>query len=196
MNKKLGMAVLGAAFILPFTAQAEGAYVGFNGGRAQQKLNIYEDGSSGKDSATAYKFYGGYEFNQYFGVQGGYVDMGKARGSYEDDGVKGTLQSKIKSLYVAVIGSLPVNQQFSLFGKLGVSRNRVKLMDNWVEDGVAWRAWGSETRTKPLIGVGAEYKFTKNWAMVAEYEDFGKVLKGEGANLKARMYSVGLHYHF
>lgn len=196
MNKKLGMAVLGAVFLLPLTAQAEGAYVGFNAGRAQQKLSIDEDGSSGKDSATGYKLYGGYEFNQYFGVQGGYVDMGKGKGSYDDGVVNGTLNSKIKSLYIAAIGSLPVNQQFSLFGKLGVSRNRVKFADNWVEAGVAGFYSDSKTRTTPLIGVGAEYRFTKHLAAVAEYEDFGKVRKEEGGHLKARMFSVGLHYHF
>lgn len=196
MKKKLGMAVLAGTFCLPLTVQADNGYIGFNAGRAEQKLNAYEDDFSLKDNAIGYKLYGGYEFNQYFGVQGGYVDMGKAKGSYDDGVVNGTLNSKIKSLYIAAIASLPVNQQFSLFGKLGVSRNRVKLTDNWVEAGVADSDSVSRTRTTPLIGVGAEYKFTKHLAAVAEYEDFGKVLKEEGGHLKARMFSVGLHYHF
>jgi OOP family OmpA-OmpF porin len=195
MKKKLGVAVIGASLLLPFMAHAEGGYVGVNAGRAEQKLNAYEDGSL-KDNAVGYKLYGGYHLNQYFGIQGGYVDMGKAKASYNFSGVNGEVSSKVSSLYIAAVASAPLNDQFSIFGKLGISRNRVKLVDNWVESGMSGRESESETRTTPLIGVGAEYKFTKNLAAVAEYEDFGKVAKGDGANLKARMFSVGLHYHF
>lgn len=195
MNKKLGLALLAAVLCIPFTAQADNGYIGFNAGRAGQKLNADEEGSL-KANSTGYKLYGGYEFNQYFGVQGGYIDMGKAKEAYAFDDVTGNGSSKVKSLYIAATASLPVNDQFSIFGKLGVSRNRVRLSDNWLQSGIAHYESVSVTRTKRLVGIGAAYKFTKNLTAVAEYEDFGRLVKGEGADLKARMLSIGVRYHF
>jgi OOP family OmpA-OmpF porin len=47
-----------------------------------------------------------------------------------------------------------------------------------------------------MFGVGAEFNFTKNVSMVAEYENFGKVIDENEANTKAQMVSVGLRYKF
>ncbi len=202
MNKKLGMAVLGAVFFLPLAAQAEGAYVGFNAGRTQQKLKIDQDIDNDhfslKGSATGYKLYGGYEFNQYFGVQGGYIDMGKAKNpyTYNVNFFQGNMSSKVQSLYIAATASFPLNNQFSLFGKLGIASNQVKITDSWNGAGGSGSVSESQTRTAPLIGIGAAYKFNKNMAVVVEYEDFGKVGKWEDTQLKANMFSVGLRYHF
>lgn len=191
MNKKLGMAVLGAVFFLPFTAQAEGAYVGFNAGRANQKITFYDDGSY-KDSATGYKLYGGYEFNQYFGVEGGYANMGKAKFPFVSDTGTGVSDVKTNAFYVAATGTIPINEQFSVFGKLGFSRNSTKIRD--VETVVKYEY--KQTRTTPLIGIGATYKFSNMLAAVVEYEDYGKVVKDVGGSMKTNLFSVGLRYKF
>ncbi|WP_158610216.1 outer membrane beta-barrel protein [Herminiimonas sp. KBW02] len=196
--KQLGVAVIGAALMAPLLAQAEGAYVGFNAGRANQKLNVSSDDGRDvlKENSTGYKLYGGYEFNRYFGVQGGYIDLGKGNVTYVDDDVQGNLRSKVRSFYIAATASLPINDQFAVFAKLGVSRNRVKVVDTYTDAGVAGHISESETRTTPLIGIGAAYNFSRDLAAVVEYEDFGKVAKDDGINLKANLFSVGLRYKF
>ncbi|ABR90721.1 Uncharacterized conserved protein [Janthinobacterium sp. Marseille] len=198
MIKQIGVMVISAALVMPVLAQAEGAYIGFNAGRANQKISVSGDEGSGsvKDNSTGYKLYGGYEFNQYFGVQGGYVNLGKGKIAYADDDVQGNFSSKVRSLYIAATATLPVNNQFAVFAKLGVSRNRVKIADVYTEAGVAGYVSESDTRTTPLIGIGAAYNFSKKLAAVLEYENFGKVAKDDGVNLKANLFSVGLRYKF
>lgn len=198
MMKRLGVMVMGAALMTPLLVHAEGAYMGFNAGRTNQKVSVSGDEGSGsvKDNATGYKLYGGYEFNQYFGVQGAYVDLGKGKIAYADADVQGNFSSKVRSLYIAATASLPINDQFAVFAKLGVSRNRVKIEDAYTDAGVAGYISESETRTTSLIGIGAAYNFSKKLAAVLEYEDFGKVVKDDGVNLKANLFSVGLRYKF
>lgn len=189
MKKQLLVVLIGTALAAPMAAYAEGAYVGVNVGRSEQKLSIDTQGSA-KDNATAYKLYGGYDVTKNFGVEAGYIDFGKAS---VVDSVGDTLSSKLTSFYVAATGTLPLSEQFSLFAKLGVSFNRTKA--DVQLSGVTSRL-GSENRTTPLLGIGAAYNFSKNLALVAEYENFGKVIKEEGYNLKADLFSVGLRYKF
>ncbi|MFJ7567609.1 outer membrane protein [Herminiimonas sp. NPDC097707] len=191
MKKQLLLALLGTALTVPLAAYAEGAYVGVNVGRAEQKVSIAE--GSLKDHTTGYKLYGGYGFNQNFGVEGGYVDFGKGSASVTNAGVTSTISAKPRSFYLAATGTLPLNEQFSLFAKLGVSFNRTKIH---FEDTTGDSENSSKNRTTALIGIGAAYNFTKNLALVAEYEDFGKVLKEDGVDLKANLLSIGLRYKF
>lgn len=193
MIKQLGVVVIGAALMTPFMAQAEGAYVGFNAGRSNQKVNLYNEGTY-KDSATAYKLYGGYEFNRYFGVEGGYVNMGKTKFPFISSiGTPGISDVKTNAFYVAATGIVPINEQFSVFGKLGMSRNSTKIRD--VVASVVTSDY-KQTRTTPLIGIGAAYQFSKNLAAVVEYENYGKVVKDVGGNVKTNLFSVGLRYKF
>jgi OOP family OmpA-OmpF porin len=73
----------------------------------------------GKD--TGFKIFGGYEFNQYFGVEIAYVDLGKASysGRYGAATVTGG-KVDLWGLNFSAVGILPLNPSFSLFGKLGV----------------------------------------------------------------------------
>jgi OOP family OmpA-OmpF porin len=191
MKKQLLVTLLGAALALPLAAQAEGAYIGANVGRTQQKLSVEDEGSL-KDNSTGFKLYGGYDVTKNFGAEVGYVHFGKGEASASDGVDSASISAKPKSLYLAAKGTLPLNEQFSLFAKVGVARNSTKVAASI--NGVG----GSETmkRTSGVFGVGAAYNFTKNVALVAEYENFGKVVDEDGASLKADLISVGVRYSF
>jgi len=79
-----------------------------------------------------------------------------------------------------------------LFAKVGAAFNRTKL--EAVENGVS--SSEKKNRTTALLGIGAAYNVTKEVAIVAEYEDFGKIAKVDGAHLKANLLSIGLRYKF
>jgi OOP family OmpA-OmpF porin len=176
MKKQLLIALIGTALAAPFAAQAQsqiqGAYVGVNVGRAEGKLSDTDI----KDKDTAYKLYGGMMFDKNFGGEIGFVDLGK----FSD--VDGS--AKPKAIYAAATGTFPLNEQFSLSAKAGVSANRVKVSGE-----------SSKSRASLLLGVGAAYNFAPNLAAVLEYEHFGKVYK-ESFDIKADMVSVGLRYKF
>lgn len=187
--KKTLIALLGTALALPLAAQAEGGYFGVNVGRAENKLSF--EGESEKDRGSGYKLYGGYDFTKNFGVEAGYVRLAKWSGSDADLGASASY--KPSAVYVAATGTLPLSDQFSLLGKVGVTRNRAKLSASIVGIGS-----GSETynNTTAMFGVGAAYNFTNNFSAVAEYENFGKVLDEEGVTIKGNMISLGLRYKF
>jgi OOP family OmpA-OmpF porin len=191
MKKQLLGTLLGAALALPLMAQAEGTYIGANVGRTQQKLSD-EDVGSVKDNTTGLKLYGGYEITKNFGAEVGYVHFGKGEASANDGVNSASISAKPKAFYLAATGTLPLNDQFSLFAKAGVARNSTKVT------GTLNGASESETlkRTGAMFGLGAAYNVTKNVAIVAEYENFGKVVNEDGANLKADLVSVGVRYKF
>ncbi|MFC7288913.1 outer membrane beta-barrel protein [Herminiimonas glaciei] len=191
MKKQLLVVLLGTALAAPMAAYAEGAYVGVNVGRSDQKLSVDGIGSI-SDSGTGYKVYGGYGFNKNFGLEAGYNKLGTGKASYVDGANSGSISSKPSAFYLAVTGTLPVNEQFSLFAKVGASFNRTKVYAE--ENGVSESA--KENHTSTLLGLGASYNFTKNVSVVAEYEDFGKIVKVDGLHLKANLLSIGVRYKF
>lgn len=187
MKKQLFAVVVGAALAFPLFAQAEGAYIGANVGRSEMKLSIDQEGSS-KKSDTGYKAYAGYNFTQNFGAEAGYVDLGKVDRTI--DGTK--LEAKNHAFYVAATGTLPLNEQFSLFAKAGVAQNRAKITISELN----FRESNSKNKTSAIFGIGAAYNINKNLSAVAEYENFGKVASEGGDKLKADLLSIGLRYKF
>ncbi|MCM2567223.1 MULTISPECIES: outer membrane beta-barrel protein [Janthinobacterium] len=184
MKKQLFAAVVGAALAFPLFAQAEGFYAGANVGRSELKLS--GDTPSVKKSNTGYKAYAGYDLTQNFGAEAGYVDFGKLTTTFDGD----KLDVKSHAFYVAATGTLPLNEQFSLFAKAGVSQNRTKVSV------VGENVNDSTNKTSAIFGIGAAYHFDKKLSLVAEYENFGKVANGDGAKLKADLLSIGLRYKF
>src|SRR5262245_18727725 len=99
-------------------------YVGASAGRSDIDEEIAFPGLiaagtvDGKN--TGYKIFGGYEFNQYFGVEVALMDLGKAKysGSFLGTPVAGG-KVEVVGLNTSAVGIIPVSQNFSLFGKLG-----------------------------------------------------------------------------
>jgi len=186
MKKNVLFALI-AALAAPLAAHAEGNYyVGGNVGRAEQKVDL--DGLSFKEHKTAYKVYGGYNYTQNFGAEIGFADLREA----EKSGNGARISSKPESLYVAAVGTLPLNDQFALIGKAGVAYTHVKVSASVA----GFSDSGSDNRTSPYVSVGAAYLLNKNVSFVAEYEYFGKIAKDGDANIKANLVSVGVRYAF
>ncbi len=179
MKTKLIVALI-AASAASF-AQAQ-AYIGANVGRAELKADI-SGLPSAKDSATAAKLYGGYQFNPTFGVEGGYNYLGKGE---LNNGP--SISGKPESIYVAGTATVPVNQEFAVFAKVGAARSRTKLNVNGNNF--------NEYHNTALIGIGASYALTKDIVGVVEYENFGKIVKDDGGILKANLISFGVRYKF
>jgi OOP family OmpA-OmpF porin len=186
MKQQFIAALIGAAIAFPVAAQAEGYFVGGNVGRSEQKL----DGGniSLKDNGTGFKLNGGYQFNANYGVEVAYVNLGKA----EVNGNGASVKSEPQTFFVAATGTLPLNNEFSLFGKVGIAQNHVKITAR----APGFSASESDNRTTAVFGIGAAYQLNKNVSFVAEYENFGKIAKDQPASLKADLLSVGVRYSF
>ncbi|MEA3196672.1 MAG: OmpA-OmpF porin, family, partial [Gammaproteobacteria bacterium] len=83
------LAVLGVTSSPTAFADDAGWYAGFNGGQSRAKIadgriadGLLGDGFtttsiSNEDHHLGFKLFGGYEFNRYFALEGGYFDLGR-----------------------------------------------------------------------------------------------------------------------
>ena len=164
-------------------AQAQQSYVGVNAGRAELKTEAGPFGN--KETDTGYKVYGGYQYNSTFGIEAGHVWLGEV-----DTPLSGVINnSRARALYAAATATFPVAPQFALFGKLGVSHNRIKSGIN--------NTGGGQTRSdnRAFAGIGASYAFTPAISGVVEYEHFGK-LTDDAFRVKANFLSAGIRATF
>lgn len=189
MKKMLFATILGAALVVPFSAQAAGGYVGGSFGQSTYDLDDAGLIATSRDEKdNAWKLYGGFEFNQNWGVEVGYANLGELRNVYNVSGTSVSLTGKAHSVYVAGTGTLPLNDQFSVFGKLGLAANHTSATGRAGNFALS----DSGNKIGALIGVGAAYNVTKNVAVTLEYENFGKVAD----DAKAQMWSLGARYKF
>lgn len=124
---------------------------------------------------TGYKLQLGYQYNPNFAVEAGYVDLGKEKYSATYTGGSASATAKAAGWNIAAVGIVPLNDQFSLFGKLGLIDAKVETSGTVSLGAASASANASATKWKPNYGIGATYNFTKTVGMRAEYERFQKL---------------------
>jgi OOP family OmpA-OmpF porin len=182
-------------------ALAQGFYIGAGGGSTDFDSDIaaglITSGTVDK-SSSGYKLFVGYEFNQYFGVEGAYVDLGKASysGTYFGAPVTGGTV-EVWGLNLSAVGTYPLNSTFAVFGKVGLFAWEAKSKDT--TGGIAF----SDTVSGGdfSFGAGLSVRFTKNLRASVEWERFGLTGYdygyGDGFDLgNADLLSVSVSYKF
>ena len=179
MQKNLWFILLSAALAIPVAANAEGSYVKLAAGQSEYKIG------SASENKTATSIAYGFSVDKNFGVEVGYVNFGKMDGATQDTYVS----IKNQSFYLAGVGTLALTDAFSIYGKLGATSNRFEAgIDSPSLSGTV-----RETKTRPLLGVGLAYNFTKDIAATLEYQQFGKALL---ENVKLSTLTLGVKYGF
>lgn len=163
-----------------------GFYGGLGVGRASTDTDSTGIAGATDKQSTAWKMFGGYQINQYVAVEGGYVGLGKASVNGTRGGLPafGSLDSN--AWQAAVVGSLPLNQQFALTGKLGIARTSTDITSNI--NGTPFAA--TDKNTAATYGLGARYDLTKTVALRGEWERFRIDSTGLGSKSDADMFSV------
>lgn len=182
MMKKM---ILAVAVTLAATGAAQaqskavpGAYAGL-GVSSVDKL--MRDGRSAE-----LKVFGGYEFDQNFGVEAGITGRGRESLTAQSNGQAVEFNAKGYNSYVAGKYTHPITEQFSAFGKLGMSYNVVKHSDS---RGLRHK----EEDTGLYAGLGVQYKVNEKVALTAEYERAGK--RG-GTSDHNDAWTLGVKYGF
>ena len=196
MKTKAVIAILGlagAALALPAVAQVNwsSAYIG--GGLGQSKAKDACSGFSGPgltcdDSDTAFKIFGGYQFNRYIAAELGYTDLGKAKLS----GPGGTDEFKGTAWELSAVGSWPVMDQLAIFGRLGAYYGEGKL---------SGPDHGNKKTTNVTFGAGVQYDFTRNFGVRGEWQRYSKLkfrndLTGVEADSDVDVFGVSVLYRF
>lgn len=156
MRSQTRVSALPAALVLCALAggacAADGFYVGGGAGQAFVDTGQYDD------EDVAQSLFGGYQFNRHLAVEGGNIDLGEigpkaASAALEAD-----------TLPLTVVGSVPVNAAFSLYGKAGLHR--------WDANAALALTNGEDSGTDPTYGFGAQYRFGERFALRAELSRF------------------------
>lgn len=126
MHKRMalnGLALLGLLTSTTVLADIQpGFYVGAGVGSATLELDEDPELPGFKFDAddTAFKVFGGYNFNQYFAVEATYFNGGKPEETIiRGPGGKASIDVNLSGLIPWAVGRLPIGDAFSVHGKLG-----------------------------------------------------------------------------
>ncbi|MBD1389628.1 outer membrane beta-barrel protein [Neiella sp. HB171785] len=129
------------------------------------------------DEDIGWKIVGGWALNSNLAFEAAWVDFGEVDGAI--DGSK--ISAEIDGWSVAAKGTLPLNDQFALFGKFG--------MIMWDVEGGGAASGIDDDGNDPLYGLGAEYTFTDQLSIVGEWEWYD-------IDEDVDLFSVGVLYKF
>ena len=181
---------------------SEGFYVGANIGQASydatlSDFNVLDDGSifsaSLDDSDTSFSLRLGYQLTPNIAFEGGFIDLGELTVNansdwsgflYEPGPVTFTITAE--GLFFDVKGLLPLNEQFSLYGKLGLLKwdGTGTLSDS--TRGISVDDDGNDT----FYGIGASFNATSKIALNLDYSFYN--LDGDDVDVL----SVGIQFGF
>ena len=145
----------------------------------QEERGLYLGGGLGlnDDTESVWRLFGGYRAHRNLAVELGYIDLGKMTlGGRPADG---------EAWELVGLGIAPLNEQFSVYGKLGGYRGEAR------GGGII------ETRNDLTFGFGAQYDVNRNLGVRLEwqrYTDFGG--GGFGAVEDQDVVSVNAIYTF
>ncbi len=206
--KLMAIAVLAAITSPLAMADVSDWYFGINAGQSRAKIDdarIISGLLAGRfattsirddDRDTGYKIFGGYQINRNFAFEAGYFDMGKF-GYIANTVPLGSLtgEIKIRGLSLDLVGTLPLGEKFSMFGRVGLSHAEAR--DTFTGTGLVHVVKPYVTKRDDGVkyGVGMQYAFNESWAMRVEAERH-RVNDGVGNRGDIDLVSAGLIYRF
>lgn len=155
-------------------------YMGVSGGQAS-----VDDKSVANDkSSTAFSFFAGYEINNNFAAELSYSNFGSM-----DYNGNGTLLLKSTAYSLGLVGSLPVSQYVSIFGKLGYASTSYVYENNGV-------AGTTNSNGNATTAVGVSFHMTKTADLRVAYDTYKLVDATTSYMANLRVASVGVLFKF
>ncbi|GAB4564613.1 MAG: OmpA family protein [Rhizobacter sp.] len=216
MNRKFALRLLSLAALGPcfattgFAQAAEGGYFYGGGSIGQSRAKIDTErinanllgaglsttSMSTDERDTAYKLFGGYQFNRHFGLEGGYFNLGRF-GFNSTTSPAGTLngEMKVQGVNLDLVGTWPLSARWSALGRVGAQYASTR--DSFSSTGaVSVRdANPSKRELNYKLGVGMQYEVSPSFLVRAEAERF-RINDAVGNHGDVNMFSVGLVFPF
>nr|WP_295769838.1 outer membrane beta-barrel protein [Rhodoferax sp.] len=200
----VGIAGLGS--ILATSALAQDSkyyYWGLGVGQSQSQLDDRQTTNSLLRSSTspgsftserqdtAYKLFGGYQFNRNIGLEFGYFNLGKF--TYGTSLPGGTLNGRYENegVNLDLVGTMPLSDKWSALARIGAQYSNTR--DAFGGPGLPATASNdnSQRDTNVKVGLGLQYELTPSIFVRAEAERF-RIKDGVGSNGDANYYSMSL----
>ena len=184
------------------TDYSSGWYVGGNIGMStanidEEKItqNLTNPSYTDDENALGYKLFGGYQFNKYFALEGGYFNLGKF--DYALSTGSGTAEGNIKIMGINLdaVATLPITEKFSAFGRVGATYAQAK--DSFSSTGTISFA-DTDPKENDLnykFGAGLQYAITDAIGIRLEAERY-RINDAVGNMGDIDLFSIGLTYRF
>ena len=186
MKKMLFATLIAAATAAPAVHADQSAYIGLavGAGHADVTLNDGFTTFKNENSPLPLNGYAGYAFQPNFAVEGGILYFGEYRFSQPPTATFGIF-------HLAIKGNMNLSDKWLLTGKVGVARHGLTID--------VPRASGTDTynfhTTRPMFGVGTEYRFTDHVSATLEFINYGSGNKRE-MQIQVRGVEAGIKYRF
>lgn len=178
----------------------KGFYLGLSTAQARSSFDRFPAVAGGfpadySNSSGTWKAFGGYQLNQYFGLELQYAQLGEFN-AHINTGVDLYTQIRTTAWTGYLVGTLPVGKGFSLLGKIGESYTRESRGDCNICQAPVTNS--SSNIWSPTFGVGVKYNFTPNWSARVEAERYTKVGDSGDSTFGGRitLWSLGASYKF
>lgn len=159
------------------------AYLGLSLGRSSYSVSCGITALVCDDKDRAARLYGGTMIGNFWGVELGYLDMGRiARGG-------GT--TRAQGLNLSLVGKAPLGRSFGLFGRLGSTYGRTET-SALSSSGIAT---GTDRGFGLSYGAGLSYDFTPRLSATLEWDSNEFRFAGGGRD-PVRSTSLGLQYRY
>ena len=158
----------------------------FHIGLGYSYMNMNIDDTDEDLTAHSVLFKGGYNFNEYIGVEGRYT-MSVGDITYDDNGQESDINADMSNLGIYAKVMYPVMEEFNIYGLLGYGQVKYDDGAELTESGLQW-------------GIGAEYAVNENIGVFVDYTNMynDKGFDGEVSNsdVVVDAISVGATYSF
>jgi OOP family OmpA-OmpF porin len=180
-----GLTTLGAVLATASHAQeAAYSYFGLGVGQSHSQLNQMDTTNSllgagngatlqgNEQQDTAYKIFGGYQFNRNFALEAGYFNLGKFtyRATAGADTLNGTYD--VEGINLDLVGTMPLGERFSAFGRFGIQHALTR--DGFNGTGTLAPANNSPSKRENnlKVGVGLQYDISPTMQLRGEAERY------------------------
>lgn len=177
-------ATLALAATPAMAAEESGFYAGV--GVGDFSINVDNDAiddaidGSTDDSNTGIRVFGGWQFNRYFGIEGGWdggAGWDKTIGDIAVDGIEADLDIDIQGFDLMLVATLPMGDTFYGFAKAGVLFWDVEadlaIREDDGEGGViTTTASGDDSGEDPAFGLGFGMNLGEQARVQVEYTDY------------------------
>jgi OOP family OmpA-OmpF porin len=167
-------------------AQDEGyLYGGISAGASRAKIDQERIGGSllgtgltttgfqRDERSTAYRLFGGYQFNRNFALEAGYFDLGKF-GFNATTLPAGTLngQIQLRGLNLDLVGALPLGDRWSVLGRVGAQAAQARDTFSGTGAVAVLNPNPSKREINYKYGAGLQYAFSRDFMMRLEAEHY------------------------
>ena len=200
----LALAAVAALFTSTVVAQDSYYYGGVGVGQARARVDdkriaerlagtaLTPNAIAHDERHSAYKVFGGYQFNRNWGMELGYFNLGSF-GFKADTTPTGSLRGnfRVQGGNLGVVGTMPFTDKFSGLARIGVqyARTRANITSSGAVTVANPRPSDREANVK--IGLGVQYEVSQSFFVRGEVERF-RVSDAVGNHPQVAMYSVSM----